>query len=72
MWGNTVDFYKVPPASGTVIEWDSASSVALAQLGDVFASTAFWRSVSSHLAQEHTRNYLSWVTHRFASESTLG
>lgn len=61
MWGKEVDFYKVPPRTGPVIEWDPASSEALVRLEAFFGSAAFWKSVTAHLSQEHTRNYLSCV-----------
>lgn len=52
VWGDTVDFYAVPPEEGSVFDWDVTSRDALAQLREIVLQPGYWDTFISHLAME--------------------
>lgn len=52
VWGDTVDFYAVPPEEGSVFFWDHTSKDALEQLREIILQPGYWDTFIGHLAME--------------------
>ncbi|GAA6053733.1 hypothetical protein JCM3770_003189 [Rhodotorula araucariae] len=59
VWGDSVDFYDVPPEEGSVFEWDESSHEALAQLREIILTPAWWDTFIGNLAMEKSIDYLA-------------
>lgn len=59
VWGDSVEFYEVPPQSAEPIEWDVSSKDALDQLRSIILTASWWETFVKHLSQEKTIDYLA-------------
>lgn len=59
VWGDSVEFYAVPPEKGSAFEWDPSSSEAIEQLRSIIIQASWWETFVQHLSQEKTIDYLA-------------
>ena len=59
VWGDTVEFYAVPPETDSAITWDVTSTDAIEQIRAVLMTATWWETFLNHLAQEKPIDYLA-------------
>ncbi|BGP22448.1 Proteasome activator BLM10 [Rhodotorula toruloides] len=59
VWGDSIDYYEVPPEEGSVFDWDHSSREALDQLRTIVLQPSWWDAFIGHLAMEKTIDYLA-------------
>jgi proteasome activator subunit 4 len=59
VWGDSVEFYSVPPQSAEPIEWDVSSKETLDSLRAIILQASWWETFVKHLSQEKTIDYLA-------------
>lgn len=52
VWGDSIDYYEVPPEEGSVFDWDHSSQEALDQLRAIVLQPSWWDTFVGHLAME--------------------
>lgn len=52
VWGDSVDYYAVPPEEGSVFDWDYSSKDALDQLREIVLQQPWWDTFIGHLKME--------------------
>lgn len=59
VWGDSVEFYAVPPETTTAITWDESSSDAIEQIRSQIMQASWWETFVKNLSQEKTIDYLA-------------
>lgn len=59
VWGDTVDFYAVPPETAAAITWDVSSATAIEEIRALVIQASWWETFIKHLSQEKTIDYLA-------------
>ena len=59
VWGDSVEFYAVPPETDSAITWDVSSAEALEQIRAVIMTAAWWGTFTNQLSQEKSVDYLA-------------
>ncbi|GJN88228.1 hypothetical protein Rhopal_001193-T1 [Rhodotorula paludigena] len=59
VWGDSVDYYAVPPEEGSVFDWDHSSKEALDQLREIVLQQSWWDTFVGHLKMEKSIDYLA-------------
>lgn len=54
MWGDSVEFYEVPPESRSAISWDETSSETISELRQIIVQQSWWDAFCAHLSMEKT------------------
>lgn len=54
VWGDSVEFYQVPPESSSAITWDVSSAETIDQLRAIIMQASWWETFAGHLAMEKT------------------
>ncbi|SCV72468.1 BQ2448_4005 [Microbotryum intermedium] len=59
VWGDSVEFYEVPPEEASAIMWDPTSAETIVRLRDIIVQPSWWETFANHLAMEKTIDYLA-------------
>ncbi|KAM0751556.1 hypothetical protein T439DRAFT_300497 [Meredithblackwellia eburnea MCA 4105] len=59
VWGDSVEYYAVPPESSAAITWDVSSSEAIEEIRSIVIQSSWWETFIKHLSQEKTIDYLA-------------
>lgn len=59
VWGDSVEFYAVPPPGDSAITWDESSREAIETIRDLVIQASWWETFMKHLSQEKTIDYLA-------------
>lgn len=59
VWGDTVEFYAVPPETASAITWDTSSTEAIEQIRALIIQASWWEAFVKNLSQEKTIDYLA-------------
>jgi proteasome activator subunit 4 len=59
VWGDSVEFYAVPPESSSAITWDITSSEAIEVIRSQVIQQSWWEAFMKNLSQEKTVDYLA-------------
>lgn len=59
VWGDSVEFYAVPPETASAITWDISSAEAIEKIRSLLMQASWWEAFIQHLSQEKTIDYLA-------------
>lgn len=59
VWGDSVEFYAVPPETASAITWDVSSVEAIEQVRSLIVQLPWWEAFIKNLSQEKTIDYLA-------------
>ncbi|GAA6008845.1 hypothetical protein JCM10207_001745 [Rhodosporidiobolus poonsookiae] len=59
VWGDSVEYYAVPPEEGSVFDWDPSSADTLQQIRGIVMQQAWWDTFIQHLSMEKSIDYLA-------------
>ncbi|KAK4703609.1 proteasome activator subunit 4, partial [Phenoliferia sp. Uapishka_3] len=59
VWGDTVEYYAVPPETSAAITWDVTSAEAIEEVRALIVQPSWWETFIKHLSQEKTIDYLA-------------
>lgn len=68
VWSKKDERYLAPPLKGSVYQWEQASEDAIDALRSVCSDADFWRSLSTHFAEENNQESLT-MDHISATKS---
>lgn len=54
VWGDSVEFYEVPPESRSAISWDDTSRETIMELRKIIVQQSWWDTFCAHLSMEKT------------------
>ncbi|GAA5854935.1 hypothetical protein JCM8547_004128 [Rhodosporidiobolus lusitaniae] len=59
VWGDSIEYYELPPPDQSAFVWDATSSQAVEEVGAIVLQQGWWDSFIQHLAMEKTIDYLA-------------
>lgn len=59
VWGDSVEYYAVPPETSAAITWDVTSAAAIDEVRALVVQASWWETFIKHLSQEKTIDYLA-------------
>lgn len=59
MWGDSIEYYVVPPETESAITWDPSSAETMERIRSIVMTQSWWETFAGHLAMEKTVDYLA-------------
>ncbi|EPQ60969.1 hypothetical protein GLOTRDRAFT_135553 [Gloeophyllum trabeum ATCC 11539] len=58
-WGETMDFFLLPPTDGATQQWEPDSAAAIAAIRDIAKDMTYWKKLTGHFSSENHNETIS-------------